>query len=75
LYKQSPFFTNTFQLDNSNDVNKPQIGPLLMDIRHQRHLILAAILGLDPELPTEHVSLTAKQMFINNLVSILLRMF
>jgi hypothetical protein len=53
-----------------SDVNKPQIGPLLMDIRHQRHLILAGIMGLDPDLPAEHVSSTAKDMFINNLVSI-----
>jgi hypothetical protein len=41
-----------------------------MDIRHQRHLILAGIMGLDPDLPAEHVSSTAKDMFINNLVSI-----
>ena len=41
-----------------------------MDIRHQRHLILAGIMGLDPDLPAEHVALTAKDMFINNLVSI-----
>ena len=58
-----------FQLDTSTDENKPQIGPLLMDMRHQRHLILSGILGLDPNLPVEHVSLAAKEMFIKNLVS------
>ena len=40
-----------------------------MDIKHQRHLILAGILGLDPDLPVEHVSLTAKDMFSKNLVA------
>jgi hypothetical protein len=40
-----------------------------MDMRHQRHLILAGILGLDSDLPVEHVSLAAKDMFTRNMVS------
>ena len=44
-----------------------------MDIRRQRHLILASMLGLDPDLPVEHVLVTAKELFANNLVSVELK--
>ena len=66
----SLIISKRLQLDTTPDENKPQIGPLLMDIRQQRHLVLASMLGLDPDLPLEHVSSTAKEMFAQNLVAV-----